>query len=135
MVIWKKKYLCDNTKVLKNHIFLIMSLNWKVIIWFESSSSSWYAWLINFLLWSWFTWGSIHKILFVTQWKCGLLVAKIYVNDIMFGSSNDVLDDGYVKLMSSKFKMSLLGELKYYLSLNINHRSNEIFISKNMPRT
>lgn len=45
---------------------------------------------------------------------------QIYVDDIVYGCSNDALGVEFAKLMSYEFEMSLLGELKYFLGLQIN---------------
>ena len=46
-----------------------------------------------------------------------MLLVQVYVDDIIFGSTNDNLHKRFAKLMQRKFEMSLMGELKYFLGL------------------
>ena len=57
-----------------------------------------------------------------------MLSVQVYVDDIIFGSTNDNLRKRFAKLMQSKFEMSLMGELKYFLGLHVDQRIYEIFI-------
>ena len=57
-----------------------------------------------------------------------MLLVQVYVDDIIFGSTNDNLCKRYAKLMQSKFEMSLMGELKYFLGLQVGQRLDGIFI-------
>ena len=45
---------------------------------------------------------------------------NIYVDDIIFGSNDDALSQAFSKLMQSKFEMSMLRELSYFLGLQIS---------------
>ncbi|GKD38193.1 putative ribonuclease H-like domain-containing protein [Tanacetum coccineum] len=55
---------------------------------------------------------------------------KIYVDDIIFRSTNKELFDEFEKLMTDKFKMSSMGELTFFLGLQIQQKKNGIFISQ-----
>nr|GEX91281.1 hypothetical protein [Tanacetum cinerariifolium] len=55
---------------------------------------------------------------------------KIYVNDIIFGLTNKDLCKAFEKLMKDKFKMSLMGELTFFLGLQVNQKKDGIFISQ-----
>ena len=57
-------------------------------------------------------------------------MAQIYVDDIVFGSTNDLLTNDFAKCMSSEFQMSMVGELSYVLGLQIKQMETEIFISQ-----
>ena len=57
-----------------------------------------------------------------------MLIVQVYVDDIIFGSTNDDLCKRFAKLMQSKFEMSLMGELKYFLGLQVDQRIDGIFI-------
>ena len=50
------------------------------------------------------------------------------MDDIIFGSTNDDLCKRFAKLMQSKFEMSLMGEMKYFLGLQVDQRIDGIFI-------
>ena len=57
-----------------------------------------------------------------------MLLVQVYVDNIIFGPTNDDLCKRFVKLMQIKFEMSLMGELKYFLGLQIDQRIYVIFI-------
>ncbi|KAL8148732.1 hypothetical protein AgCh_005919 [Apium graveolens] len=73
------------------------------------------------------------KLVLGTKWmKMGLSPeikqVQIYVNDIIFGSTNEKLRQRFSKLMQSEYKMSMMGELSYFLELQVSQRSDGIFI-------
>jgi hypothetical protein len=59
-----------------------------------------------------------------------LLILLIYVDDIIFRCNKDSLVQWFASAMDSKFEMSMIGELSFFLGLQINHRSEGIFISQ-----
>ena len=48
-----------------------------------------------------------------------LLVAQVYVDDIVFGSSINSLAQEFSEEMKREFEMSMVGELNYFLSLQV----------------
>nr|GEU92842.1 retrotransposon protein, putative, unclassified [Tanacetum cinerariifolium] len=59
-----------------------------------------------------------------------ILLVKIYVDDIIFGSTNLKLSKQFEKLMHSKCEMSMMGELKFFLGIQINQSPRGIFINQ-----
>ena len=59
-----------------------------------------------------------------------MIIIEVYVDDIIFGSDDDRLSKQFTKDMQSEFEMSLLGELKFFLGLQISQLNNGIFISQ-----
>ena len=59
-----------------------------------------------------------------------MLIIEVYVDDIIFGSDDDMLREEFAKNMENKFKMSLLWELNLLLGLHIIQLSEGIFISQ-----
>nr|GEW14445.1 hypothetical protein [Tanacetum cinerariifolium] len=55
---------------------------------------------------------------------------KVYVDDIIFGSTNKELCKAFEKLMKYKFQMSSMGELTYFLGLQVKQKEDGIFISQ-----
>nr|GEU93526.1 putative ribonuclease H-like domain-containing protein [Tanacetum cinerariifolium] len=55
---------------------------------------------------------------------------KVYVDDIIFGSTNKDLCKAFEKLMQDKFRMSSMGELTFFLGLQANQNPDGIFISQ-----
>nr|GEX94655.1 retrovirus-related Pol polyprotein from transposon TNT 1-94 [Tanacetum cinerariifolium] len=59
-----------------------------------------------------------------------ILLVQIYVDDIIFGSTNPKLSKQFEKLMHIKFKMSMMGELKFFLGIQIHQSPHGIFINQ-----
>lgn len=59
-----------------------------------------------------------------------LLVVLVYVDDIIFGCTNDRSVQWFSNSMQTDFEMSLIGELSYFLGLQINQSSAGLFISQ-----
>nr|GEY57653.1 hypothetical protein [Tanacetum cinerariifolium] len=59
----------------------------------------------------------------------GHLLVQIYVDDIIFGSTNAKYTKRFEKLMHSRFEMSLMGEMKFFLGLQIHQYLHGIFIN------
>ncbi|KAJ0690940.1 putative RNA-directed DNA polymerase [Helianthus annuus] len=53
---------------------------------------------------------------------------QIYVDDIIFGSINDDLCKEFEKVMKRKFEMSSMGEMKFFLGLQVEQIPEGIFI-------
>ena len=66
--------------------------------------------------------GGVDKTLFIKQFESGIIITQTYVDDIVFGSTFDS------KLQ--EFEMSMVGELTFFLSLQIKQHKNGIFISQ-----
>ncbi|GJT94223.1 uncharacterized mitochondrial protein-like protein [Tanacetum coccineum] len=56
--------------------------------------------------------------------------SMVYVDDIIFGSTNKELCTGFEKLMKDKFQMSSMGELTFFLGLQVQQKEDGIFISQ-----
>ena len=59
-----------------------------------------------------------------------IILVQIYVDDIIFGSTNPSLCTKFASLMKSEYQMSMMGELIYFLGLQIKQSDKEIFISQ-----
>ena len=57
-----------------------------------------------------------------------MLVVQLYVDAIIFESTNMSLVENFKELMSSKFKMSMIGELSFFLGLQITQQKGGIQI-------
>ena len=58
------------------------------------------------------------------------VVAQVYVDDIIFGSTKDDLAHSFSSIMQTEFKMSMIGELNNFLGLQICQNDSRIFISR-----
>ncbi|GJV21704.1 ribonuclease H-like domain-containing protein [Tanacetum coccineum] len=65
-----------------------------------------------------------------TKWKKGLYALMVYVDDIIFGSTKKELCIAFEKLMHEKFQMSSMGELTFFLGLQVQQKKDGIFISQ-----
>ncbi|GJT52488.1 retrovirus-related pol polyprotein from transposon TNT 1-94 [Tanacetum coccineum] len=90
----------------------------------------WYDKLSHFLVSKGFSKGSIDPTLFITKHGEDILLVQIYVDDIIFGSTNLKLSKRFEKLMNSKFEMSMMGELKFFLGIQIHQSPHGIFINQ-----
>nr|GEX13924.1 retrovirus-related Pol polyprotein from transposon TNT 1-94 [Tanacetum cinerariifolium] len=90
----------------------------------------WYDELFNFLVSKGFSKGSIDPTLFITKHGEDILLVQIYVDDIIFGSTNPKLSKQFEKLIHSKFEMSMMGELKFFLGIQIHQSPRGIFINQ-----
>ncbi|GJV01903.1 retrovirus-related pol polyprotein from transposon TNT 1-94 [Tanacetum coccineum] len=91
---------------------------------------AWYDELSNFLVSKGFSKGSIDPTLFITKHGEDILLVQIYVDDIIFGSTNLKLSKRFEKLMHNKFDMSMMGELKFFLGIQIHQSPRGIFINQ-----
>nr|GEV94698.1 putative ribonuclease H-like domain-containing protein [Tanacetum cinerariifolium] len=85
--------------------------------------------LSNFLVSKEFSKGSIDPTLFITKHGEDILLVQIYVDDIIFGSTNPKLSKQFEKLMHNKFEMSMIGELKFFLGIQIHQSPRDADLS------
>nr|GEW63713.1 retrovirus-related Pol polyprotein from transposon TNT 1-94 [Tanacetum cinerariifolium] len=97
----------------------------KALYGLKQASRAWYDELSNFLVSKGFSKGSIDPTLFITKHGKDILLVQIYVDDIIFGSTNPKLSKQFKKLMHSKFEMSMIGELKFFLGIQIHQFPRE----------
>ncbi|GKB91825.1 putative ribonuclease H-like domain-containing protein [Tanacetum coccineum] len=109
----------------------------KLILWVEKalyglhqSIRAWYETLSTYLLENGFRRGFIDKTLFIKKSKGDILLVQVYVDDIIFGSTKKSLCIEFESLMHKKFQMSSMGELTFFLQLQVIQRNNGIFISQ-----
>ena len=81
---------------------------------------AWYEHLSNFILEKNFTRGKVDTTLFIKTFKNDILICQIYVDDIIFGTSNVSLGREFAESMQAEFEMSMMGELKFFLGIQIN---------------
>src|SRR5262249_47428914 len=66
--------------------------------------------------------------LFLKHYDKDILIVQIYVDDIIFGSTNEKYCQDFVKLMQAEFEMSMMGELNFFLGLQIKQTKEGIFL-------
>ena len=77
-----------------------------------------------------FTRGKANQTLFIKREDNELIVAQVYVDDIIFRLTKDELAHSFSKLMQTEFKMSMIRELNHFLRLQIRQQESGIFISQ-----
>ena len=86
--------------------------------------------LRDFLLSKGFIMGKVDTTLFTKKIGKDLFVLQIYMDDIIFGSTNQDFYEKFGKMMASEFDMSMIGELSYFLGLQIKQMKNGTFVSQ-----
>ncbi|GKC82663.1 putative ribonuclease H-like domain-containing protein [Tanacetum coccineum] len=79
--------------------------------------------------------GKIDKTLFIRMDKGDILLAQVYVDDIIFGSTKKSLCTEFEKMMHKKFQMSSMGELTFFLRLQVKQKEDGIFITSTPMET
>nr|GEX31482.1 retrovirus-related Pol polyprotein from transposon TNT 1-94 [Tanacetum cinerariifolium] len=87
-----------------------------------------YETLSTFFIQNKFTRGRINKTFFIYKSKGDVLLVQVYVDDIIFGSTSYKLGKQFEKLMTKKFEISIMGELTYFLGLQIKKDDKGISI-------
>ena len=109
-----------------NHVYKLH----KALYGLKQAPRAWYDRLSSFLLKNNFTRGNVDKTLFLKKKNDDLLVVQIYVDDIIFGATNESLCQDFAKLMQGEFEMSMMGELNFFLGLQIRQTKEGIFINQ-----
>nr|GEW24675.1 putative ribonuclease H-like domain-containing protein [Tanacetum cinerariifolium] len=89
-----------------------------------------YARLSTFLLKHNFRKGTIDKTLFLKKDSRHIILVQVYMDDIIFGSTNKAWCDEFEVLMKGEFEMSAMGEVMFFLRLQVKQLPNGIFISQ-----
>ena len=91
----------------------------KALYGLKKAPRSWYDRLKNFLLDNDFSMGKADTTLFVKHKNQDILIVQIYVDDIIFCSTNESMCKEFSSCMSKEFEMSMMGEFKYFFGLQI----------------
>ncbi|GJU04240.1 retrovirus-related pol polyprotein from transposon TNT 1-94 [Tanacetum coccineum] len=102
----------------------------KALYGLKQAPRAWYDELSKFLISKGFTKGIIDPTLFTIKYGEDILLVQIYVDDIIFGSTNPKFSKRFEKLMHGRFEMSLMGEMKFFLGLQIHQSPCGIFINQ-----
>jgi hypothetical protein len=96
-----------------NHVYKLK----KTLYGLKQTPRAWYERLRDFLLPKGFIMGKVDTTLFTKKIGKDLFVLQIYVDDIIFGSTNQDYCDEFGKIMANEFEISMIGELSYFLGL------------------
>ncbi|GKA60128.1 retrovirus-related pol polyprotein from transposon TNT 1-94 [Tanacetum coccineum] len=102
----------------------------KALYGLKQAPRAWYDKLSSFLIEHGFTKGIIDPTLFTRRHGEDILLVQVYVDDIIFGSTNPDFSKRFANLMKNNFEMSMMGELKFFLGLQVHQSPRDIFISQ-----
>ena len=107
-----------------NHVYKLH----KALYGLKQAPRAWYECLKDFLLKNGFEIGKANSTLFTRKFDNDLFVCQIYVDDIIFGSTNKAFCEDFSRIMTKRFKMSMMGELKYFLGFQIKQLKEGTFL-------
>jgi hypothetical protein len=102
----------------------------KVLYGHKQAPRAWYECLRDFLITNGFKVGKVDPTLFTKTIANDLFVCQIYVDDIIFGSTNKSTCEEFSRIMIQRFEMSIMGELKYFLGFQVKQLQEGTFISQ-----
>jgi hypothetical protein len=111
-----------------NHVYKLS----KALYELKQAPRAWYECLRDFLITNGFKVGKVDPRLFTKTIAKDLFVCQIYVDDIIFGSTNKSTCEEFSRIMIQKFKMSMTGELKYFLGFQVKQLQEGTFTSQTM---
>jgi hypothetical protein len=100
----------------------------KALYGLKQAPRAWYDRLKKFLVGKGFEMGSVDKTLFLLSHGSDLLIIQVYVDDIIFGGTCHSLVSKFSEQMSAEFEMSMMGELQYFLGLQIKQMKDGTFL-------
>jgi hypothetical protein len=109
-----------------NHVYKLS----KVLYGLKQAPRAWYECLRDFLITNSFKVGKADPTLFTKTITNDLFVCQIYVDDIIFGSTNKSTCEEFSRIMIQKFEMSMMGELKYFLGFQVKQLQEGTFLSQ-----
>nr|GEY55378.1 retrovirus-related Pol polyprotein from transposon TNT 1-94 [Tanacetum cinerariifolium] len=102
----------------------------KAIYGLHQAARAWYGTLSKYVLKNGFRRGKIDYTLFIRRQREDFILVQVYVDDIIFGSSNTQLCREFKALMHEKFQMSAMGKLNFFLGLQVLQKKDGIFLSQ-----
>jgi hypothetical protein len=109
-----------------NHVYKLH----KVFYGLKQAPRAWYKCLRDFLVENSFRIGKIDSTLFIRKIGKDLFACKIYVDDIIFGSTNKSFCDEFSKIMMNMFEISMMWVLTFFLGFQIKQAKEGTFISQ-----
>nr|GEU84112.1 retrovirus-related Pol polyprotein from transposon TNT 1-94 [Tanacetum cinerariifolium] len=102
----------------------------KALYGLKQAPQAWYDTLSRFLLDNKFSKGAVDPTLFTRKIGKHILLVQIYVDDIIFASTDPKACDIFCNEMSSKFQMSMMGQMSFFLGLQVSQSPGGIFINQ-----
>jgi hypothetical protein len=109
-----------------NHVYKI----YKTLCGLKQAPRAWYECISDFLTQNGFKISKVNSTLFTRKVDNDLFICQIYVDDIIFGSTNQSFYDEFNKIMTDRFEMSIMRELKFFLRFQIKQLEDGTFLSQ-----
>jgi hypothetical protein len=100
----------------------------KALYGLKQAPRAWYGRLRGFLFERGFEMGKVDQTLFLLGQGRDILIVQVYVDDIVFGGSSNSLVARFAEDMSREFEMSMMGELQFFLGLQIKQSKEGTFV-------
>ncbi|GJS74204.1 retrovirus-related pol polyprotein from transposon TNT 1-94 [Tanacetum coccineum] len=102
----------------------------KALYGLKQAPKAWYDRLKAFLIKHEYKMRMVDNTLFTKKKSSNLIIVQIYVDDIIFGSTCQDMCDEFAKIMHDEFEMSMMGELNFFLGLQIKQMEDGIFFNQ-----
>nr|GEU45060.1 retrovirus-related Pol polyprotein from transposon TNT 1-94 [Tanacetum cinerariifolium] len=102
----------------------------KALYGLKQAPHAWYDMLSSFLISQHFSKDAVDPTLFTRQAGNDLLLVQIYVDNIIFASTNTAMCNQFANQMTTKFKISMVGQISFFLGLQISQCPRGIFINQ-----
>ncbi|GKC16590.1 retrovirus-related pol polyprotein from transposon TNT 1-94 [Tanacetum coccineum] len=96
----------------------------------KQEPKAWYDRLKAFIIKHEYKMGMVDNTLFTKKKSSNLIIVQIYVDDIIFDSTWQDMCDDFAKIMHDEFKMIMMGELNFFLGLQIKQMEDGIFFNQ-----
>nr|GEY06089.1 retrovirus-related Pol polyprotein from transposon TNT 1-94 [Tanacetum cinerariifolium] len=102
----------------------------KALYGLKQAPKDWYDRIKAFLIKHEYTMGMVDNTLFTKKKSSNLIIVQIYVDDIIFSSTCQDMCDEFSKIMHAEFEMSTMGELNFFLGLQMKQMEDSIFFNQ-----
>jgi hypothetical protein len=109
-----------------NHVYKL----YKALYGLKQAPRAWYECLRDFLIENGFRIGKADSTLFTRKMGKDLFICQIYIDNIIFGSTNKSFCDEFSKIMMDMFEMFMMGVLTFFLRFQIKQVKEGTFISQ-----
>nr|GEU66878.1 retrovirus-related Pol polyprotein from transposon TNT 1-94 [Tanacetum cinerariifolium] len=109
-----------------DHVYKLM----KALYVLKQAPKAWHVRLKAFLIKCGYKMGMVDNTLFTQKKISNLIIVQIYDDDIIFNSTCQDMCDEFAKIMHDEFEISMMGELNFFLGLQIKLIEDGIFINQ-----
>jgi hypothetical protein len=96
----------------------------------KQAPKAWFSRIDKYLQKKGYKRGTTDRNLYIKIEDQNMIVLVVYVDDIIFGSNLTTLRRKFATKMQEEFEVSMLGELSFFLGLQVNQTKNGIYVSQ-----